>query len=542
MPRTLLQIRESFENGDLDKVFKDLKSVKLPLEDGQKDILAILESRFSEINKLNHTGVINTADFNIEENRVRSGLLGIINDLETKQQIQDQEVVSIRLARNEKELLDLIRRKLPPKYSKMEVIWNGDYALIIKALKNEGTYLQESVAIKVFKTISLVDEENLLHLKDEFNISKRLSKRDGIIDIIDEDLELPPRYFIMPYIDGVLLGRYIKNSWSFTLRECLHIFEKLIQAIKEGHDDNLIHQNIRPSNVLIDKWDEPQIQPFQALELAFSRRSIDRVIELSRYWSPEQINAQLLTTRSDQYSLALVGYELFAGEPLFKGETVLEIIQARLNFEKNSEKTLNEALKHTFCPPALILVFLRMLNNDATQRYPDLEDVLHDWRGVQPVRSIDANYDQFRMLKLSYNRCRRSEGFYEKFYKLFFDRSPNSKAVFERVFQENALKHSKRTLSQMWRYQHQMLDLAMSRLLQYQERPEAYLSRLDQLSAGHHAMGVAPQDYAVFLGTLKEMIAQFDAPFWKDKSTELDKAWQLATAQLLAHMENYSGK
>jgi formylglycine-generating enzyme required for sulfatase activity len=103
----LLQIRTSFENGDLDKVFKDLKSVKLPLEDGQKSILAILESRFSEINKLNRKGGINTADFNIEENRVRSGLLGIINDLETKQQLQDQEDVSIRQARNETELLDL---------------------------------------------------------------------------------------------------------------------------------------------------------------------------------------------------------------------------------------------------------------------------------------------------------------------------------------------------------------------------------------------------------------------------------------------------
>lgn len=541
MPRTLLQIRTSFENGDLDKVFKDLKSVKLPLEDGQKDILAILESRFSEINKLNHTGVIATSDFNIEENRIRSGLLGIINDLENKQQLQDQEVLSIRLARNEKELLDLIRRKLPPKYSKLEVIWNGDYAMIIKALRNEGTYLQEAVAIKVFKTISLVDEENLLHLKDEFNISKRLSKRDGIIDILDEDLDLPPRYFIMPYIDGVSLVKYIKNSWSFTLRECLHIFEKVVQAIKEGHDDNLIHQNIRPSNVLIDKWEDPQIQPFQALEMAFSRRSIDRVIELSRYWSPEQINAHPLTTRSDQFSLALLGFELFAGEPLFKGETVLEIIQSRLNFEKNPEKTLNKGLKNTFCPPALILVFLRMLSNDPNQRYPDLEDVLYEWRAIQPEHLVDSNYEQLRKLKLSYNRCRRSEGFYKEFYKLFFERSPNSKAVFERVFQENAAKNSNRTLTQMWHYQYQMLDLAMSRLLQYNEHPEAYQSRLDQLSAGHHAMGVAPEEYAIFLDTLKEQILQFDAPFWKGKSKELDHTWQLATAQLLAHMENYSG-
>jgi serine/threonine protein kinase len=540
MSRTLLQIRESFENGDLEKVFKDLKSAKFPLEIEQRDVLMILESRFSEIIKQNHLGVIATSDFNIEENRIRSGMLGIINALETKQQLLDQESISIRLARNEKELLDMVRHKLPPKYSKLEVLGNGDYAMILKAFRNEGTYLQEEVAIKVFKTISLIDEENLLHLKDEFNASKQLSKRDGIIDIIDEDLSFPPRYFIMPYINGVALSRYINNGWSFTLQESLHIFEKIVHAIKEGHDDNLIHQNIRPSNVLIDKWDDPQIQPFQALEMAFSRRSIDRVIELSRYWSPEQINAQPLTVHSDQYSLALLGYELFTGEPLFKGQTVLEIIQSRLDFEKNPEKELTSGLQNSFCPPALSLVLLRMLANNPLERYPNLEDTLYDWRAVLIDRPTYANFENFRVLKLSYNRCRRANGFYEAFYKRFFEHSPSSKAIFDRAFESKENKEKKRSQTQIWRYQHQMLDLAMSRLIQYNEHPEIYQSRLDQLSAGHHAMGVDPKDYAVFLDTLREMIAQFDAPFWKDHPGELEKNWQLATAQLLAHMENYS--
>jgi serine/threonine protein kinase len=540
MPRTLLQIQTSLINGDFNTVFENLKNNELPLDEVQRNTLLLLQGRFTENNQRNDTGVIDNDHFQVEKNQIRSSLLDLINDLEPKQQLQDQNVVTIRLARNEKELLDLIGHKLPPKYSKLEVIWNGDYTMIIKALRSDGAGSQDSVAIKVFKTISLVDEENLLHLKDEFNISKRLSKHDGIIDIFDEDLELPPRYFIMPYINGVSLGRYIKNSWSFTLPECLNIFAKLVQAIKEGHDENLIYRNIRPSNVLIDKWNHPQIQPFQALEMAFSRRSIDRVIELSRYWSPEQINAEELAPSADQYSLALLGYELFAGEPLFKGKTVLEIIQARLDFEKNPKETINKGLKNTFCPPDLIKIFLRMLNNDAGKRYLDLEDVLEAWSKVQPKRPTVADYDQFRTLKSSYNRCRSSEGFYEKFYKLFFERSSSSKAVFERVFQENAAKNSKRTLPQMWKYQQDMLDMAMSRLLQYNEFPEAYKARLDQLSAGHHAMGVAPQEYAVFLDTLKEMIAQSDS-HWKDKLPELDKTWQLATAQLLAHMENYSG-
>lgn len=536
MVRGLEAIHKAFTEGNLNKVFRELQHPRLPLEDQQRDLILVLSSRYAEIERQNQLGVMASTDYSVESNRIRSALLAVIHGLEGQLGAREQEHLTIRLARNEKELLDLLQHKLPLKYSKYELLWNGDYALILKAQRNEGTYLQEQVAIKVFKTISLVDAENLQQLQAIFQVSKRLSKRDGIIDIIDEDLGLPPRYFIMPFIDGVPLGRYIKYGWAFTLREAKRILEKITQAIKEGHDDQLIHQNIRPSNVLIDKWDDPQIQPFQVLEMASSRRSSDRVMEMSRYWSPEQINAQTLTVRSDQYSLALLAIELFAGRPLFEGQTVMEIMRARLAFEQSPEEVLNSVLKPTWCPPRLIIMLQRMLQQDPDRRYPDLEDVLFELDAILVERPQFPAYEDYRHLKRSYDRCRRNPEFYQTFYQTLQEQLPQVKALFAQKLGDKAALRQ-RQLPQVWAQQYQMLDMAMSRLLQFNENPEAFRQRLGVLTRSHLQMGLTQADFRVFLDLLGEMMARFDAPSWSEKDQILSKTWELAATNILKFMQ-----
>ena len=87
----------------------------------------------------------------------------------------------------------------------------------------------------------------------------------------------------------------------------------------------------------------------------------------------------------------------------------------------------------------------------------------------------------------------------------------------------------------MWKYQHQMLDLAMERLLQFPSVSTAMGQRLQSLSRQHAAVGVQTEDYMLFLECLKETILAFDEENWANPD-ELDEAWEVAVRNGLEAM------
>ncbi|MCB9081554.1 MAG: protein kinase [Lewinellaceae bacterium] len=533
-------IRQLFLAGKLAQVFVALREADPPCLDGyQLDMCTVLESSYAQLEQQFTQRAIDTEDYQVQLSRMRSALLSLLNEVERQARTQNEKVKQIDLAQDLEAFTTLIRQRLAGRYSHIELIHNGDYAVVFRGQQNADTPFAQPVAIKVFKTISLVDTDNRSSMLQSFQRSKQLAERDGIVDILDEDLLTPPRYFVMPYIEGTSLEKYLDNGWMFTLREIKDILTKVTRALKDGHDDGIIHGNVRPSNLMLDRRTDPQLHPFQALELTLSHRSMERMLEVSRYWSPEQINTERISRRSDQYALGLLAFELFTGKPLFSGNTVLEIMASRLRFEENPALILDTQLKNTQCSIAFCQTLERMLSHQVEDRFPDLEDVMAAIENIKVERSMGPDFESVRRLKQSFDRCRRTPGFYQSFYQTLLEQKPALKEVFRKAFfPENAIAELPPVEDKVWRRQYGMLDMAMSRMFQYHDNPNLFQERLQALGRQHQGLGVAKEDFAFFLAVLKDTVARTDDRFWKDNLEGYERDWNLITSDLLRLLTN----
>ena len=527
------------ENNQLEGVFEELKTLVRYTE--YSIPVSLLLSDFNEIRYEALGKAITAEEERVRLIQIKKSLLQLLRHIhKTEEGMVEEgngEIMQITLAKNEEEFQRILEQKLAKRYINLEKISSGDTAIIYKADKADNiTNTPQRVAIKVVKPLSVIDDENLENIREDLSKAKQLSGLDGIISIIDEGLDAPPRYIVTEYIDGMRLSERLAKGWPYQVKEVKEMLYTMGRALYQGHQDGLVHNNLWPSNILIDKKKGPKISPFQVVQAAYYKRSFERIRLFSMYWSPEQINSDTATPLSDQYSFALIAVELFTGEPFFRGGTIMDILRRRLDFDENPDLLFQE-LKDTLCPPAFAQALKRMLSFEPTARFLDMEEVLEEIEllpsATQPMEK-HPEYQRLKKLRNSYSRVRRIEGFYKAFYDFFLDKSPNAREIFDRAYTAHMARDNF-SEEELWKYQHQMLDLAMERLLQFPSVSTAMGQRLQTLSRQHAAVGVQPEDYALFLECLKETILTFDEENWSN-SDELDEAWEIAVRNGLEAM------
>ncbi len=447
---------------------------------------------------------------------------------------QEGQLVQITLAKNEAEFKRLLEHKLALRYTNLEHLSSGDNAIIYRADQVDPvTGVGRKVAIKVIKPLSVIDDENLEHIRADLAKAKQLSGLDGIISVLDEGLDAPPRYIVTEYVDGMRLSDRLKEGWPYQVGEVRDMLYTMARALAQGHASGLVHNNLWPSNVLVDRQRGPRLSPFQVVRASYVKRTFERLRLFAMYWSPEQINRDEATEQSDQYAFGLLAFELFAGRPFFRGETVLDILRKRLAFDENPGLLLEE-LKTTQCPPHFAQAIARMLRPVPADRHWDMEEVLRAIEGIAPLGELTPqhpDYELIRKLRASYNRCRRAPGFYEDFYRRFLDAAPHAREVFNRAWERRMDTHGY-TEERIWKYQHRMLDLAVERMLRFPSVSTAMNQRLQQLWEQHQRAGVQAADYAIFLGQLKEAMWACDQGSWQSIE-ELSRAWDVVLKETL---------
>lgn len=528
------------ERNQMETVFEELKPL---VKFNEYSItVSLLLSDYNEIRSEAMNQAITGEEERVRLLQIKKSLFQLLKHIQKTEEGRveegEQGVMQITLVKNEEQFQRLLEQKLAKRYVNLEKISSGDTAIIYRAEKADNiTNTPQRVAIKVIKPFSVIDDENLESIREDLGKAKQLSGLDGIISIIDEGLEAPPRYIVTEYIDGMRLSERLEKGWPYQLREIREMLNTMGRALYQGHQDGLVHNNLWPSNILIDKKKGAKLSPFQVVRASYYKRSFERLRLLSMYWSPEQINSDTATPLSDQYSFALIAVELFTGRPFFRGDTILDILRRRLEFDQNPG-LLYEELKDTLCPPDFAQALQRMLSNDPPGRFLDMEEVLEEIQKLPSASNPVEKHPENQLLKKlrnSYNRVRRIEGFYKAFYDFFLDKSPNAQDIFDRAYTARMARENA-SEEELWKYQHQMLDLAMERLLQFPSMSAAMGQRLQNLARQHAAIGVRPEDYALFLECLKETLLAFDEENWPD-ANELDQAWELAVRNGLEAMQ-----
>jgi len=190
-------------------------------------------------------------------------------------------------------------------------------------------------------------------------------------------------FLLQRFIDGPTLKEVIvqKSGSSFSDEDVLCIMKALCSAVGYAHNNNVIHCDIKPANVMIDRGGHIYLSDFGIARHAESDVTVMPGAGTPAYMAPEQILSKTVTKETDIYALGILLFELLTGVRPFRGSenpreqtgnTANERIRyAHLNLPAPDPRQFNPAIS-----PSLSAVVLRALEKDPKARFSSCQDLL----------------------------------------------------------------------------------------------------------------------------------------------------------------------
>ncbi|GEK30249.1 serine/threonine-protein kinase PrkC [Kurthia zopfii] len=296
----------------------------------------------------------------------------------------------------------LIGKRINGRYKILEMIGGGGMSTVYLA---HDMILNRDVAMKVLR-YTLNDEEESHRRFQREALSATSLNHPNIVSIFDvgEDEEDSLQYIVMEYVKGMTLKQYIVEYAPLAPTRCVEIMTQLTSAIGMAHQNQIIHRDIKPQNILMDEDGNVKITDF-GIAMALTATSFTKtnsVLGTVHYLSPEQARGGIATKKSDIYSLGIVLYELLTGELPFSGESAVSIALKHLQAETPSVKAVVPSI-----PQSLENVVIKATAKEVRHRYftvekmrEDLETVLDESRAHEEKFTIPEDHDATKAMPI----------------------------------------------------------------------------------------------------------------------------------------------
>ncbi len=188
--------------------------------------------------------------------------------------------------------------------------------------------LGQPVALKFLPEHLLSDGAALARFHREVRVARQVSHRN-VCRVYDIG-EIEGRHFLsMEFIKGEELSSLLRRIGRLPGDKAIQIARQICAGLAAAHDVGVLHRDLKPSNVMIDEHGNARILDFGLAGLVEEFGHDEMRAGTPAYMSPEQIEGQEQTVRSDVYSLGLVLYELFTGQRAFEASSLNDMIKLR---------------------------------------------------------------------------------------------------------------------------------------------------------------------------------------------------------------------
>jgi serine/threonine-protein kinase len=234
-------------------------------------------------------------------------------------------------------------------------------ASVYKAYDPEADRL---VALKVLSSDLAGDPRFSRRFRREAELVSQLS-HPNIVPVWDYGEAEGHAYLVMPFIKVGNLADHLRRG-RLSLEECTRLFDQVSSALDFAHRRGVVHRDIKPSNILLDEKGNALLTDFGLAQIQDASLSLtgSAMLGTPSYISPEQARGDEVDGRADQYSLAIILFELATGSLPFDAETPMAVILKHIQEPVPRPREINPRV-----PESIEQVILKATAKDPKYRF-----------------------------------------------------------------------------------------------------------------------------------------------------------------------------
>jgi serine/threonine protein kinase len=238
------------------------------------------------------------------------------------------------------------------------------------------------VAIKTIQFSSVRKPEEQERLRERLFREARsagMLSHPGIVTIYDVEQQGDLAYIAMEYVDGPTLDQMLSATEAVTAEQMFGILGQTAVALDYAHLKGIVHRDIKPANIMIAADGSAKITDFGIAKITASENltMTGSIVGTPHYMSPEQVQGKQLDGRSDQFSLAVIAFEMLTGEKPYTGEHLTTVVYKIVAEEPVPPHRLNPTLG-----PAIENALRKAMAKRPEARYRNCQEFIGSLEGA----------------------------------------------------------------------------------------------------------------------------------------------------------------
>ena len=259
------------------------------------------------------------------------------------------------------------------RYRIINAIGTGGMAVVYRAVDETN---RQEVALKVLRPEFQEDRDFVRRFDHEALAASQMS-HENIVKMLSVGIDGDMRYIVMEYIEGQTLKDVIRRDGRISPGVAVRYALKILAALDHAHKMGIVHRDIKPQNILVDRSGIVKVADFGIARLVNAATGTisdtNTALGSVHYVSPEQASGLPTDNRSDLYSLGVVLYEMLTGVVPFNGETAVAVALKQVKEPPRSMRSVHRDITR-----GLDEVVMKALEKDPAARYQSAAEMARD--------------------------------------------------------------------------------------------------------------------------------------------------------------------